>query len=348
MSDFLFPVKQTRRDFLAAGLGLGALAVAGTTTSAAEVAVTIGSGSFKFALDPKWGTLPQGKSYGFGCAIVVDSKDRIFVTSRSTDPCVAIFDRSGTLLETWSKEFADGIGYSLDQVKGTAHGLYWSPEGKDEFFYFTENAPGNRVYKTDLHGKVLYELGAVKKEGSTSQKFKFDNPTDVAVAPNGDIYIVDGYGSQLVHQFDKNFKLIRTIGGKGKDHGKFNTCHGIWVSTIKGEPEVWIADRANNRLEIFSTDLKYIRTIEGVRNPCCFYQFQEHIYVPELAKRVSIIDKNDKIVASMGDGTGADQKDLVKNADKFFAPHALTLDSKGSLYVIEWLPTGRPRKFDRV
>ncbi len=118
---------------------------------------------------------------------------------------------------------------------------------------------------------MLYELGKNVKASSTSQPFEFTNPTDVAVAPNGDIYIVDGYGSQLVYRFDKNFKHLKTIGGKGKEHGQFNTCHGVWIRTIGKEPEVYIADRANGRLEVFSLDLEYRRTISDMKNPCCFY-----------------------------------------------------------------------------
>ena len=76
---------------------------------------------------------------------------------------------------------------------------------------------GKRVYKTDLHGKILYAIGNVEKEGSTSQKFEWTSPTDVAVAANGDIYVVDGYGSQRVSRFDKNFKPLKTIGEKGKE-----------------------------------------------------------------------------------------------------------------------------------
>ena len=49
-----------------------------------------------------------------------------------------------------------------------------------------------------MDGKILYEIGNVGKEGSNSQKFDWTNPTDVAVGPNHDIYVVDGYGSQRV------------------------------------------------------------------------------------------------------------------------------------------------------
>ncbi|HEX4131557.1 MAG TPA: hypothetical protein VHZ24_16075 [Pirellulales bacterium] len=343
---YLFPNRLTRRDFLsitaAAGatLALPRLATAGNETTSP---VRIGSGHWTYTLDENWGKLSEGMKYGFGCAVVVDSKDRVFITSRSTNPCVAVFGSDGTLLETWSNDFAQKIGYSTDQVAATAHGLYWSKEGPEEFLYFTENKPGNRVYKTDMQGRVLYELGNIAKEGSTAQPFKFDNPTDVAVAPNGDIYIVDGYGSQLVHRFDKNFKLIRTIGGRGKTNGLFNVCHGVWVSTLGNEPEVYIADRANNRLEVYSPELDYKRTVPDMRLPCCFYQHDGHLYVPELGSRVSIIDPQDKPVARLGDGKGVKKEQITPH--KFATPHALTVDSQGDLYVVEWLDYGRPRKF---
>lgn len=355
----LFPNKVSRRDFLqTSGLAAAAIASpavlcnvasAAPATSAAKP-VTIGSGKWTYTLDEKWGQLPAGMTYGFGCAIVVDSRDRIYVTSRSESPCVAVFERDGRLVETWSKDFADKVHLSTGQVKATAHGLYWSKEPDGEFFYFTENidkakGDGARVYKTDLTGRILYELGKNVKSGDASQPFDFTNPTDVAVAPNGDIYIVDGYGSQLVYRFDKNFKHIKTIGGPGTEHGKFKTCHGVWVSTLQSEPEIFIADRANGRLEVYSLELDYKRTIADMRAPCCFYQHAGHLYVPELSARVSIIDAQDQVVARLGDGLGIKKEEIGQHPEAFAAPHALTLDSRGDLYVIEWLPSGRPRKF---
>ncbi len=355
---YLFSHRLTRRDFVQMAAATAAAAACTTHLNAAEDApaaaapVTIGEGKWTFKLDEAWGKLPAGMNYGHGCAIVVDGKDRIIVTSRSKNPCVAIFDKAGELLETWSDDFAQNIGYDTGKVAATAHGLYWSKEGDKEYLYFTENAGpggiGKRVYKTDLDGKVLYELGNVAKEGEAAQKFSFDNPTDVAVAPNGDIYIVDGYGSQLVHLFDKDFKHKKTIGGKGAEHGKFNTCHGIWVSTLNKEPEVYIADRANNRLEVFSLDLEYNRSIGDVRLPCCFYQHDGHLYVPELGARVTVLDASDKIVARLGDGQGIGPGEIQKHPAKFAHPHALTLDSAGNLYILEWLPYGRVRKFAKA
>jgi peptidylamidoglycolate lyase len=363
MSDrFLFP---NRRQFLrAAGATAAGLAVAGPLAARDKATTRVGEGKWTYALDDAWGTLPDGMKYGFGCALVVDGRDRVFVTSRSTNPCVAIFDRDGKLLETWNDEFTEKVGFSTDQYKDTAHGLYWSKEPAGEFLYWTENKStnktgpkfGSRVYKTDMNGKVLYTLGPGVKASSDSAPFDFVSPTDVAIGPNGDVYVVDGYGSQLVHRFDRNFKLVKTIGGHSpkedakkppteKTHGKFNTVHGVWVSTLNREPELYLADRANDRIEVYSLDLDYKRTVPGVRKPCCFYQHAGHLYVPELGARVSIMDADDKYVARLGDGADVKAADIQKHPDKFAASHALTVDSRGDLYVIEWLPYGRPRKF---
>jgi peptidylamidoglycolate lyase len=369
MNEYLFPRRLARRDFIK----IGALATAGFSLPGTLVAgakekkapVRIGSGQHTYTLAEDWGKLPEGMKYGFGCGIVVDSKDRVYVTSRSTSPCVAVFSRQGKLLETWSSDFADKVGYTPDQVKDTAHCVYWSKEGRQEFLYFTENVStnkegpklGKRVYKTDLHGKILYTIGNVEKEDSTSQKFTWTNPTDVAVAPNGDIYVVDGYGSQIVSRFDKNFRHIKTIGGrspkpgKDADHGTFNTCHGIWVNTLKkGIPEIYIADRHNDRLEVFDLELNYKGTLaDDVRNPCCFYQHKDKLYIPDLGGRVTILGADDKLVAHLGDGREADGKtnkpDNKTNPALFATPHAMCVDSHGDFYVVEWVDFGRPRKF---
>src|SRR6266478_7311931 len=122
-SEYLFPHRLTRRDFLklsgiaAAGLTLPALSQGSDTRLLAR----IGSGANTYEAVEGWGELPAGMKYGFGCSVVVDSKDRVYVTSRSSNPCVAVFDRDGKLLETWSNDFADKVGYTTEQVKEKAH-----------------------------------------------------------------------------------------------------------------------------------------------------------------------------------------------------------------------------------
>ena len=134
-NEYIFPHRLTRRDFLKmTGVATAGLAIPGLAQAAEKkTPVRIGSGHHTYTLDEDWGKLPEGMKYGFGCGVVVDSKDRVYVTSRSTSPCVAIFDRHGKLLETWSNDFADKVGFTTEQVKDTAHCLYWSKEGRNEF-----------------------------------------------------------------------------------------------------------------------------------------------------------------------------------------------------------------------
>lgn len=324
----------TRREFIArSGLTVAGIALAGAVEAdEPKKGVTrIGTGHWTYEVVDDWGALPPEMSYGFGCGVVVDAKDRVYVHSRSKQ-AMAVFDRKGKLLTTWGAEYA-----------GVAHGLYWSKEGHDEFLYLTTNTPGDMVFKTDLNGKVLMAIGSVPHPGATNIEFKFNNPTDVAIAPNGDIYVCEGYGSQLIHRFTKEGKHVTTMGGPGTAPDKFNTCHGIWVDMRKGEPEIYIADRANARLQVFTPELTFKRSLTGVvRNPCCFYTSKKAMFVPDLDHRVTIFDEHDQVLAQLGDGKGKDDK--VEDPSVFKAPHALTIDSKGDMYVVEWVPTCRLRK----
>src|SRR6266511_136357 len=110
-SDYLFPNRLGRRDFLK----LGTLAAASTAIPAFAPAqssdpVKIGTGKWTYTLDESWGKLPEGMNFGLGCGIVVDSKDRVIATSRSANPCVAIYGADGKLEETWSNDFAQNVG----------------------------------------------------------------------------------------------------------------------------------------------------------------------------------------------------------------------------------------------
>ena len=186
-TDNLFPHRLTRRDFLKMGAA-SAVALAAPSLASAEDAapVKFGTGAWTYTLDRSWGKLPEGMKFGLGCGIVVDAKDRVIVTSRSANPCVAIFGADGKLEETWSDDFAKNVGLdSTGEVAGTAHGIYWSKEPEGEFLYFTENAGkgkdgksiGKRVYKTDMKGRVLY-LVEFRSEAQSPSVSHIELPAD--------------------------------------------------------------------------------------------------------------------------------------------------------------------------
>jgi sugar lactone lactonase YvrE len=320
-----------RRTFLEGLVAAAALGATGAPAAADApgAPVTIGSGEATYTLVPGWGAVP-GMNYAWGCAVVVDSQDRVYVHSRSFRS-VLVFSPDGKLLNSWGAEFW-----------GTGHGLYHAREGSDEYLWFTDH-PRNLVVKTRLDGTPVLRIGNVKSESATSIQFTFDQPTDLAIAPTGDIYVCEGYGGNKVHQFRHDGTFVRTIGKPGKGDGEFSTPHGIWVDTRRAEPELLVADRTNGRIQIFDLEGKLKRILkDSVRNPCCFYPYGDRMFVPDLASRVTILDVDDRVVAQLGDGAE------VKNDTNFVAPHALTVDSKGDLYVVEWVPDARLRKFSHT
>ena len=146
---------------------------------------------------------------------------------------MVVFDAKGKFVRSWGKEF-----------RGVAHGLHIRKEGQDEFLYLTVNAANPKMTppagdaggrrEDDAEGRDrLEDPGAAGHRGLPARRrrrrAKPYNPTNVAIAPNGDIYVGDGYGSYYVNQYDSKAEYIRTFGGKGSEPGKLAEPHGIWV-----------------------------------------------------------------------------------------------------------------------
>jgi hypothetical protein len=344
LTSLTHPSRLSRREFLTAtATALAGLATHNFANAAAIEAIkkspaTIGSGYYTYQLVEGWGELPKGLKYGWGLGIVADSADHIYVHSRA-EHSVIVFDRDGKLLATWGAEFAE-----------SGHGLYWSQEEDGEFLYFTDHL-SNLVVKTDLKGNVVMRLGKVAKESLTSitsTKFDFNQPTNLAVAPNGDLYVCEGYGGQRIHRFSSDGKLIKSVGSEGSEPLQFKCPHGIWVDTRKVEPEIYVADRSNHRIQVLSLELEFKRFIKDENHlclPCCFYQFGGKLFIPDLEHRVTVWDELDKAETHLGDSI---QTKKDNDRSTLAAPHALCLDSRGDLYVIEWLDYASPRKFRHI
>ena len=130
---------------------------------------------------------------------------------------------------------------------------------------------------------------------------------------------------------------------------------GIWIDTRGSESLVYVADRVNSRVQVFTLDGKYVKIISnGIDFPCCFYESEGNLYIPDLHGRVTILDREDILITQLGEDKVARKKtawprrpasELKPN--KFVSPHAVAIDSHGDLYVAEWLPYGRLMKLIR-
>jgi len=155
----------------------------------------IGHGNFRYRVHKSWGNLDPAKTPVKNChEMVMDKKGRLIMVTDETKNNIIIYDRSGKLISTWGNEFPAG------------HGLTIFDEGSDEVLFISDN--GGRVVKTTLDGKILLELPDPKKIGIYESTMNY-KPTETAIAPNGDIYVADGYGSQYILQFSSSGEFIR-------------------------------------------------------------------------------------------------------------------------------------------
>lgn len=300
------------------------------------------SGSHTYEIVEGWGVLPEGIAYGYTHGVVVDSKDRVYIHNQSKD-AIIVFDSEGNFLNSWGEEFKKG-----------AHGMYLSTEGGTEYLYLADYEL-HSIVKTTLDGKVLWRMGVPDLPDVYKNEEDY-KPTDCAVAPTGDLYVCDGYGQSWIHQYSAVADRIRSWGGLGSEPGRLNCPHGVWVDTRRRDPILLVADRGNHRIQMFSLEGKHLGFVTAeLRMPCCFYQFEDELYIPDLLGRVTVFDRNNRLITHLGDNPGVWERPGWPNIPhagrergKFIAPHAVCVDSRRDLYVVEWVSDGRVTKLRRV
>lgn len=304
--------------------------------------LTAGNDSHQYEIVEGWAKLPEGIQFGYTHGIETDSEDHVYVFHTNA-PAVVKFDKNGNYISSWGDEFAGG-----------AHGFLLNEEDGVEFLYLTDTSRGLMV-KTTLDGSILLTIGTPDLPDVYDAERKFV-PTDVAVAPNGDIYVTDGYGQNWIHQYDAEGRPIRSWGGTGSDAGKLNCPHGISIDLRHGEPELYVADRNNHRIQVFTLEGEHKRFVdENMDMPCSFYYYNEEVYFPDLHSRITIFDRNDKLITHLGEDQQAYKQQGWPNLrldyfrdNRFSSPHGVCVDSQGNVLVAEWTERGRVTKLKRV
>lgn len=346
----------SRRSFIkAAGAAAITAAVAPAILGAEDKAGTklpvIGSGEHTYEVIHNWGELPASVRWGETHGVAVDEAGLIYIKHRSkvAQPvdAIVVFDPAGKSVRSFGKEYHGG-----------GHGIDIRKENGEEFLYLCDTAHG-WVVKATLKGEHVWKLGIPTECGHYQAGVRY-SPTNVAFAPDGGFYIADGYGAHYIHQFDKDAKWIRTWGGKGTEPGQFQTPHGIWLDNRPGrEPSLVVADRANFRLQYFTLDGKPISILKDVSFPAHFDIRGNELLVPDLHARLTILDKDNKVITHLGyDPAWTEQvlKDNLKlrtqpelfPAGKFIHPHDACYDKDGNIFVVEWVLGGRVTKLRKV
>ncbi|HYV38429.1 MAG TPA: peptidyl-alpha-hydroxyglycine alpha-amidating lyase family protein [Gemmataceae bacterium] len=258
---------------------------------------------------PNWLTLPKNFQFGPVTAVATDKDDNLYIFHRGKRP-VAIFDKNGKFLRSWGNREVE-----------TAHGLRIDHDGN----VWTTDLDTHQVIKHDPNGKVLLKLGKAYTAGTTPALF--DQPADVAIAPNGDIYVADGYGNSRVVKFNKDGKYLTEWGKPGKGPGEFNLVHGI-VLDAKGR--VYVCDRENERIQVFDGDGKFLEQWRGLGTPySMFLQGGQRMLVTNgHGNQVHLLDFSGKVLGRFGaKGKGPGQ---------FLLAHGICADSRGVIYATEF------------
>jgi len=319
----------------------------------------LGSGEHTYEATHDWGEIPDGLRFGNTHGVVEDSQGRIYIAhtlhaSSERQDTLVVFDEKGKYIRSWGAAF-----------KGGAHGLHLRQEGRQEFLYFVDTGKGRPgggisaqhacMIKMTLEGEEVLRIGYPKEapgyrpDGST----KF-SPTNVAIAPNGDIYVADGYGAYFINQYDARGKFLRSFGGNGKEAGQLACPHGLIVDTRGAEPYLLVADRTNNRLQRFTLDGRHLGFGAGVNLPCHLHVRKGVAVAPDLAARLTLLDRGNRVIAHLGEDTTGDWQKLRTKPrsefrpGKFVSPHGACFDHAGNIFVAEWVEVGRVTKLRRV
>lgn len=337
-----------RRNFMSvAGIAAAApamSAVAAADDRASSPIVLTGNGEWTYEGAPGWGSLPSGTTFGgTHGAIAQDKAGHIYVSTQSTTG-VLVYDRDGRLLRTIANNYPE------------VHSMVHAEEGGEEFFYATvqKGTPAENwlFVKLKTDGTVVQKITAPPEAG-----FKSPNQwrlTAAVPAPDGSIFIANGYGDSRIFRFDKNGNYKGSFAEKGKLEGQLDCSHGLTLDVRYDQPLLLVCDRENRRLCHFDLDGKYVRTVtQHLRRPCQVSLSGDYAVVSELEGRVTILDRDNVAVAFLGDNPlktqwakyELDPRDI--QAGVFSAAHGCYVDSSANIFVSDWNQTGRVSKLKR-
>lgn len=360
------PRTWTRRRFVAASAAsLGGLNLLTTRKAAAQTGngIILGEGEHRYEVIHNWAKLPDQYTWQTTHNVAVDSQNRLYVihegrAEQKDHPSVFVFDEKGDFVRAFGSEF-----------QGGGHGLEVRKEADGEFLYVTGYQQVKKIAKFTLEGEKVWEKFAPMSSGlyAAGEDTKPEKvwgrdrfmPTNFAFLPDGGYYVADGYGSYTVLQYDKDGNWVRTIGTPGKEDGQFALPHGVWIDDRKADdPLLVVADRANARLQWFDLEGKHRRTMKDFILPANVDRLGDLLLVPDLSARITLLDKDDKMIhlgedPAWRESVLKDKMAMRKNptgwvSGKFVHPHDACFDPAGNIFVAEWVDTGRISKLRKV
>jgi DNA-binding beta-propeller fold protein YncE len=258
--------------------------------------------------------------------IAVTAKGNILVLHRGAHPIME-FDPGGKLIRSWGDGmFSEGkvaaipkANWAPDRSRYSAsygaagctscgaHAVRVDPQGS----IWVVDATGHVIYKLNQDGKEIMRLGTKGVSGTSASTFNL--PTDIAFAPNGDLYVTDGYGSARVVKFSRDGKFISQWGTRGAGSGQFELPHNLVVDS---QGRVYVTDRENQRIEVFDADGKFLTEWKNTGGISGLAMTKDGRMVTGAVLR----DLNGQVIGKLPDAMGA---------------HGAAVDAGGNIYLAQ-------------
>ncbi|MEM7021917.1 MAG: 6-bladed beta-propeller [Pseudomonadota bacterium] len=227
-----------------------------------------------YRVEPSWGRLPADVAPAQISQLAVDSAGAVYVYRRG-DPPVLAFEADGSYRG----------GLAGGQI-ADAHGIAIA---NDRLFLVDRDA--HQILILDRDGMLLDKLG---ERHQPRHGAPFNHPADVAVAADGEIYVADGYGNSMVHRFTADGRHLSSFGRPGDDPSEFTTPHAIWVDR---QDRVLVADRENNRVQLFDREGVYLEEWGDFYHPMDIYEDASgSIYVTDQIPRLSRLSSSGELI----------------------------------------------------
>lgn len=292
------------------------------------------SNNLKYVFEP----LDFGMALNCVPDAAVDSKGNIFAMVDGKTP-ILVFDKNGKYLYGWGEGLIGGC-----------HGIYIDSED----FVYCADSGDHVVTKFTPEGKLLMTLGnrgVHSDSGSINANFKtikrgagpFYAPSKVTVSPKGEIFVADGYGNSRIHRFSADGRLLKSWGEPGGEPGQFRVPHGVGVDR---NDNVYVADRENNRVQIFDTEGNLKNIWDHIYRPDGLCVSKDLVYVAELGHRMYVdnvlfepYDNSPWSRVRVFDLEGVEKAVFGGPegwiAGNLFAAHSINVDHEGNIYVGE-------------
>ena len=291
----------------------------------------VGSGRHTYEVHEDWARPPEGCEV-LAASVTVDSQDRVYCFNRNKEHPVLVFDRDGNFLSSWGA----GLFAFPHTIRADKDDNLWLVDRDHAQMMLFDTSGrwlrtvGTRGFRSDT-GVAPDDFRADAWERVTHGGGPFNLPTDIDVAPSGEMFVTDGYGNARVHKFAADGTHLFSWGEPGTAPGQFNLPHAVWIDR---HGRLLVADRENDRVQVFDQAGKLLHVWPTkLIGPAVMYVDADNVvYIVEHnSGQVSVLTLQGERLAQWGDPA-------------FRSCHGIWGDSRGDLYVVRAGPWGRRRR----